>query len=279
MTHLEDVGLALHTAARRHLLDRFQQLVQAYAKVPNHGRAADDYHYREDAKAIYPRYNVVDAIRVEVERLDPDSLPDVETLVERLLHAGYYGESFMTTGKTGEVEARAMNDERQRFVEWVEQSAQHVPTSVEPLPYRRTLSEDEVRRWWAAVEASWPIEGGGWWAPINECASGNPLALDASAFWDADDADGPATLAVRRAVGELGVRRVIELREYGPSFEVDLDAFFPTYNGAEGTFTSEGLGWLIFASHEGATVIGGTVVDSMKRLWPAWETAVWKGWE
>ena len=82
MTDLADDGLALHTAARRYLLDRFQELVDAYSQVPNSGRAADGFHYRDDAKDIYPRYNVLDAIRVEVECLDPDALPDLGALVE-----------------------------------------------------------------------------------------------------------------------------------------------------------------------------------------------------
>jgi hypothetical protein len=279
MREVRDPKAVLHTAARRYLLDRHQDWVESYSRVPNGGRADDGHHYRDDAKDVFPRYNVLDAIRVEVERLDPDDLPEVDTLVERLTHAGYYGDSFMTTGKFGDIESRAMNDERERFLAWVEQSAQQLPPSIEGLPYRRTLSEDEVRHWWGQVEGRWPIEHGGWWAPINDYASGNPFALDARAFWDSDGAEGPATMAVRSGLDEIGVRRVVELREYGASYEVELDALYPTYNGAEGTFTSDGLDWLIFASHESATAIGGAIVDPLKRVWPSWADALWKGWE
>lgn len=279
MTRITEPNLVLHTAARRYLIDRYRGWIDTYSRVPNSGRAADGYHYRDDAKDVFPRYNVLDAIRVEVERLDPDDLPDLDTVVELLTHAGYYGDSVMTTGVSGDIEARAMNNERERFIAWVESSAQEVPEYGEALPYRRALSDDEARRWWDEIETRWPVEHGGWWGPINELARDNPLALDARAFWDSDGEDGPATTGVRTALSELQVRRVIELREYGASYEVDLEALYPTYNGAEGTFTSAGLGWLIFASHESATAISGTIVEPFKRAWPSWAGALWKGWE
>ena len=117
----------------------------------------------------------------------------------------------------------------------------------------------------------------GWWEPIISKARDEALALDSNAFWVGED-DGPAAVAVRRALQELGVRRVVELREYGPEFEVDLDDLSPTYNGAEGIFTSEGAAWLVFASHEGATAIGGVLVEPLKRVWPSWADAPWNGW-
>jgi hypothetical protein len=270
-------NLVLHTAARRYLIDRRSDWIEAYSRVPNQGRADDGYHYREDAKAIFPRYNVLDAIRVEVERLDPDELPPLDHLVDQLVHAGYYAESMFTTGKMGEVEGRAIDHERARFVAWVEEIAPRLPESVPALPYRRTLSSEESQRSRTEVESRWPIEHGGWWEPINSNARDEALALDSNAFWAGDD-DGPATVAVRRALEELGVRRIVELREYGPEFEVEVNDLSPTYNGAEGIFTSDGASWLVFASHEGVTAIGGTLVEPLKRVWPSWADALWTGW-
>jgi hypothetical protein len=271
-------NLVLHTAARRYLIDRRSDWIEAYSRVPNQGRADDGYHYREDAKDTFPRYNVLDAIRVDVECLDPDDLPPVDQLVDALVHAGYHAEDMFTTGKISDVEGRAIDDERARFVAWVEEIARRLPEAVPPLPYRRTLTPEESLRWRTEVESRWPIEHGGWWEPITYNARDEALALDADAFWAGDD-DGPATLAVRRGLAELRVRRAVELREYGPEFEVEVDDLSPTYNGAEGIFTSDGARWLVFASHEGVTAIGGTLVEPLKRVWPSWEDALWTGWE
>ena len=46
-----------------------------------------------------------------------------------------------------------------------------------------------------------------------------------------------------------------------------------------GIFTSDGASWLVFASHEGVTAIGGTLVEPLKRVWPSWADALWTGWE
>ncbi|HVF76318.1 MAG TPA: hypothetical protein VM938_14880 [Acidimicrobiales bacterium] len=271
-------NVVLHTAARRYLIDRRRDWIEAYERLPNQGRAEDGYHYREDAKDVFPRYNVLDAIRVEVERLDPEELPPVQQLVDALVHAGYNADDLFTTGEAGDVEGRAIDDERARFVEWVKQITLRLPDSVLPLAYRRTLTSEESLRWRTEVERRWPIEHGGWWEPINSKARDEALALDGDAFC-AGDEDGPATLAVRRALGELGVRRAVELREYGPDFEVAVDDLSPVYNGAEGIFTSDGARWLLFASHEGATAVGGTLVEPLKRVWPSWADALWTGWD
>ena len=271
-------NLILHTAARRYLVDRRREWIDAYTRVPNEGRASDGYHYRDDAKDIFPRYNVLDAILVEIERLDPEDLPSVEVVRDQLVNAGYHADDMFTSGKAGAIEGRAMEDERALFLLWVDAAAERLPESVQPLPYRRTLAPEESTRWRNEVESRWPIEHGGWWEPISSSAPDDAVVLDAASFWDDHD-DGPATIAVRRALEALGVRRVIELREYGPEYEVALDALSPTYTGAEGTFTSEGAEWLIFASHEGMTAIGGTLVEPLKTVWRSWADAVWREWQ
>lgn len=190
-------NLTLHTAARRYLIDRRSNWIDAYSRVPNQGRASDGYHYRDDAKDIFPRYNVLDAIRVEVERLDPDDLPPVELVKAHLVHAGHFAENMFTSGKTGAIEERAMEDERSRFVSWVEETAERLPESVAALPYQRTLSPDESAGWRAEVERRWPIEHGGWWEPITSNSRDDALVLDADSFCDDHDWTGDRGRASR----------------------------------------------------------------------------------
>jgi hypothetical protein len=62
-----------HAQDPRH--DRYDELCRAYAKLPNR-RESESYSSR--ALRIVPRYQVVQAMLVEVERLDPDHMPDIE---------------------------------------------------------------------------------------------------------------------------------------------------------------------------------------------------------
>lgn len=270
-------ALILHTAARHYLIDRRTEWIEAYSSVPNQGRANDGYHYRDDAKNIFPRYNVLQAIRVEVERLDPDDLPELTAVADRLIHAGTHAQDLFTEGDHGDIERRAMDEERSAFVAWVHRTLQELPESVPSMPYRRTLTSDESARWKAGLEQRWGLESGGWWKLIVEPEDGDRvLLLEAETFWEGESA-GRATAAVRAVLRALGVARIIELREYGPEYEVDLDLFDPAYNGAEGLFTSDGLAWLVFASHEGVSAIGGSIVAPLKREWPEWSEARWQG--
>lgn len=274
-----DASVRLHTAARSYLRDRWQEWADAYSRVLGDGRAEDGYHYTDEAKNIFPRYQVLDAILVDVERLDPDDLPAVDELIDRLVRAGRHADSPFTTGDRDEIQRQAMNEERERFVAWVQSAATDPPDAVPPLPYRRVLDTAETNKWWAAVQSAWTIEHGGWWEPIvSESVDEDAVVLADDCFWgEAGDRVGAATIALRRVLNRHDVGRVIELREYGPSYEVSADSVEPTYNGAEGLFTSEGVGWLLFASHEGMTALGGTILEDFKSMWPDWRSAEWQG--
>src|SRR6476646_4711220 len=99
-----DPSLALHTAARRYLLDRHAYWCEQYAEiVRSHGdRQQDGYHYTDAALATFPRYNVLNAIRVQVERIDPDRLGDVEVTRSRLARAGETANDDFTRRPLGE---------------------------------------------------------------------------------------------------------------------------------------------------------------------------------
>lgn len=267
-------------AARRYLHDRHAQWVAAYAELGNSGRQADGYHYTDDAKNIFPRYNVLDAIGVEVDRLDPDALAPSEGLLEWLEVAGGAAESLMTgRHEDGSIESIAEADERRGFIAFVRALPDSEVVPAAPLPFRRTLAPEEAQRWRSAIQAEWQLEGLDFWEPLrSEVVRGRPvLALREESFWGEHEPNGPASLAIRDALGALGVTRLIELREYGPEFEREADTAELIYTGAEGLFFADGLDWLVFASHEGVTTLGGTIVTQLRVGWPELATFVWDG--
>jgi hypothetical protein len=264
-----DTSLALHTAARRYLIERRAEWISRYSALPGaSGRSGAGYTV--EARAIFPRYHVLDAIRVAVERLDPDDLPVTAELADALRAAAVDADDVMTARPNGDIEARAMDEERRLFWQWVDE-VEVRRLEPEPLPYRRTLGDGEARTWWQRIEDRWPIEHGGWWAPIAAgAATDDALAIEDWRFLRVDDRPGVATLAVRVALAALGVDRVVEIREHGPSSFVDAQALEPIYTGAEGHFTAGVADWLVFASHEGVTALGGTIVPLFQQAWPGW---------
>jgi hypothetical protein len=83
---------------------------------------------------------------------------------------------------------------------------------------------------------------------------------------------------LRDALRVLGVEWVFEVREYGADFERHAETVAMVYTGAEGLFASQRLDWIVFASHEGVTTVGGVIVAAIKDAWPSWQSGVWTGW-
>jgi hypothetical protein len=74
-----------------------------------------------------------------------------------------------------------------------------------------------------------------------------------------------------------GIERVWELREFGPEYEQEVSLIEPRYHGAEGYWSSEGLAWVIYASHENSVTVAGWLLQEFKKEWPSWEALVWTG--
>lgn len=257
----------LHVAARRHLMTRYDELVQAYNCLPNQARAADGYHYLPEAYEIFPRYNVVEAILVEVERMDPDRLPELEDVGRLLTRAALTAQSPFTQESGNQVENRAIADERELFhatvLRWLSDGLSDGLTStVQPLPYRRVLTDAEATERRAALERIWGLIGKSWHPMITRDIPPGSLIVREEAFWD-----GPGMEHVHAALREAGTRRVTELREYGAEYQLDLAWFAPRYNGAEGVWSDDGLTWIVFASHEGTVAFGGDLAQMLTSTW------------
>lgn len=81
-------------------------------------------------------------------------------------------------------------------------------------------------------------------------------------------------------IAERGVIRVLELREDGPGYELDLSESHFTYNGAEGCWTIGSIEWLVYASHESSITFGGPwLIERMRRVFPEFDRYLYKGWD
>ncbi len=85
-----EAGVAIHTAARRYCLERYALWAGRYAEIARRGgdRERDGYRYTSEALARFPRYNVLNAIRVELERIHFGELRDFDGAKARVLRAG-----------------------------------------------------------------------------------------------------------------------------------------------------------------------------------------------
>ena len=264
---------ALHTAARRYCLERHAYWCDRYAEVLRQGkdRQPDRYHYTPAALATFPRYNVLNAIRIELERIDPATLRDVEDTRALLLLAGIAAEDEFTTPAIGEIDQRSMAEERAAFRLYVAGLQATDLDTVAALPYRRVLTAEEARSIWSALRDRWQVPPG-YWYPLADCTLSDIAAFNAEAF--------AAAVPYQRLQGMLttqGIERVWELRESGPEYEQEVALFEPCYNGAEGYWSYEGLAWVVYASHENSVTVAGWLLQELKKEWPLWQAGTWTG--
>lgn len=263
----------LHWAARRYLMERYDELSLLYAQLPNHGRADDGYHYSPEAKRIFPRYNVVEAMLQEVERLDPDRLPDLDALTSALGRAADVAQSSFTQPPQGDIETVAISDERRLFSSAVQTWVSGPDLHVAPVGYRRVLTAEESSDWRARLNRRWGLQGTCWYPMLPGPVPSGVLVLAQESMWD-----GPGAGLVRQALINSGGQRVAELREHGVDYLLDVELFAPRYTGAEGVWSDHSLDWIAFASHEGTVAFGGALAGALLTTWPDLDTWRWSDW-
>lgn len=221
-----------------------------------------------EAQDMYPRYNVLAAILVDVESLVPGEFDTVEAARSTLVMAGQTASDIFTRPPQSDIAERAMDDERRLFCHYVQGLTATALRAVAPLPFLGSLSQAEHTRLWARLQERWGPRHGDYWYPLDgEDPPEHVLALQAAWFEHAV----PSTL-LQELLQQHGVGHIWELREFGPEYELDLALLNPFYNGAEGYWTADDMAWLLYASHESSiTVAGAWLVTALKNVWPDWQ--------
>jgi hypothetical protein len=273
LRRLNDMNLAqaLHTIARRYCNEQHNHRASQYSEISRAGRyrAADGYHRTAEALDVFPRYNVLNAIRVELERINHNELDDLNDTRDLIILAGTVAEDDLTREPIGQIDADAMANERESFCEFIGGLSDSELQSVQPLPYQRVLSPSESESVWSRVRDRWQITAG-YWFPLAECSLPDVAAFQDRFFYEACSSFSLVDLLASR-----GVSRVWELREYGPEYEQDVSLFDPHYDGAEGFWSSGDLDWIVYASHESSITVGGWLLAEIKNRWPEWKQRIW----
>ena len=264
-----NLAQALHATARRYCDEHHCRWAMLYSKLPNYGRESDDYHYTKEALATFPRYNVLNAIRVELDRIEPATLESFDETRALVLAAGVNAPDMFTRDPSGPIVAEAMADEREKFCAFVRALAEPDLLDTEPLPYNRVLTDSEFKDVWRRLSEKWNITEHRWY-PLAESSVTGIEAFQARHF-----ENFCSSFALDKLLASHGVNRVWELREYGPSYEQELSLFDPRYNGAEGYWSSEEIDWILYAPHESSITIGGWLLEEIKKAWPEWSQRVW----
>jgi hypothetical protein len=252
----------LHNAARHYCLERHAHWCSEYRRLNVLGRARIGAGYSDEALNTFPRYNVLGAILTEVERLDSDSLPEYSELRELLIIAAHSADDVFTKAPKWEIAASAMADERREFEVAIRRFTPDVLAAIPELPYRRVLNSVEVSALWSRVNARWGADGS-YFFPLAVRTDPTLRAFDATAF----RREFPAH-RIQQLLTVRPIKRIYELREYGENnYLMEVRAWEPSYDGAEGFWFDDAMDWIMYASHESSTTVGGWLADAVLTHW------------
>ena len=274
---------AIHTAARRYCIEQLQERRGRSAALDRElkwqlgqedGSAAGPDEAQEEILLLAAGALTLEAILDQVERLTPEDFPSLDEARARLAEAGRTGQNWFTAARLEGGQAEAIDQERQDFEKFVRQVGEDALRGVEPLPYRRVLTEDEGEGILSELRARWGVQGMRWY-PL----TGAPRPPHTEVF-HAETFQREASKLVRALLGDRGTTRVWELRESGVHYEMDTTLLDPVYTGLEGLWSSGGFEWLIYASHEGTVTVGGEgLLPGLRSAWPEWRRHVFHGSE
>jgi hypothetical protein len=270
---------ALHNAARRYCLEQIGYWLQAYAELSAAGKdqtrePGDGGSYTEDAYGLFPRYHVLQAILSEVERAVPTDFDSIDTARTWLAKAAKTAQNPFTVNPNHPMQERAMAEERDAFVHFVEHSDEDDWRRSQPLPYRRVLQTDEADEHHQDFCKRW----GQWYGGAANDQRHEDQCLTLHTDWV--DALPGHEQAIQSMLSTRGVTRLFEIREFGDSYELDLQAVDFSYDGAEGYWFVDDLDWMIYASHESSITFGGDwLIQAVRNSTTDIGKYVYRGWQ
>jgi hypothetical protein len=264
------LSVALHTAARRYCIEREAHWQSAYSLMQRGREHRYPYTYSDADYAVFPRYNVLRAILLDVQRVVPDEMP-LETCRELLVLAGQTAETNFTVGPCNDIAARAMQEERDAFCAHVGSLDDDLLWRVAPLPHCRVLSEQDTRKLVEGLNKHWGV--GSDWYPISPTAR-----PDVEAFWREPFENSKAGEIVRSILRAQGVSRVLYLNDNRVASEIDTGSLDIAAASAEEFWTTPAHDWLIYVSHESTVTIGGSLLQTLQHEWDGWLAARWTCW-
>jgi hypothetical protein len=279
---MEDIH-ALHTAARRFCIDQNTLWVNEYTKLQSEGKAqtkkllSSTWDYSNSAYSLFPRYRLAQATLTKVEQIVPQQGDSLDKIQKTLEDAGQNAlKPLQSEFRENKIALTALDAQAAAFNHLLYGFTPNELQRIEPLPYRRTLSQSEAAAIWEDLKIRWDIPGPGYsWYPLSE--SGAPEAAIAvhQELWDKRNGND----LFRHFLANNKIERcnvVHEIDLISPDCEIDSSIVTPRYNGSE-LFITTNDDWVLYASHESSITLVGSLAKYFRSHWPDCEQLSYGG--
>lgn len=244
---------AIITAARRYCLDNHSFWIDKYSQV-----CSGKTNYSDRDYDIFPRYNVLNAILQGVEILVGQSFSSVDNCKTELKHVGLTSKSLFTTGKQNTIESDAIQDERTKFVKYIDSITNSDLDQIEQLPYRRKLKDEEAKLIRKQLLETWNYDGS-YWEPLQR-SSPKP-----SVYLMKENVTNNDIEKIIQAILERADKKILCISEDRIDCEIEIDSYNPDLY--ETICCDKNFDWVVYGSHESTIAFGGTwLIDIVEKI-------------
>ena len=258
----------LHTAIRHYCIENHQFWWSKYFELSSLNNIRDEFDYTNEAYSVFPRYNILNAILTEIEKTQPADFSNLEEAKEYFCLVADQAENIFTKPPNNEIAIRVMNEERQKLSVFITQLNTADLERIEPLFYRRVLSENENQILRGKLKSVWNVDD--YWFPLTDWSPQNTEAFQNKYFEEELGYE-----KTRQILRNSGVQRIWELREGEINYEIDVNAVEFYYSGEEKFWFDKTFDWLIYVSHESSITFAGAVLPEIKKNWTNWQRRLW----
>ncbi len=232
------------TLARRYCSENFSFWADKYSNE----KSGNNNPYSDNDYNIFPRYNTLTAILKGVEKIVGKSFDNIDQCKNELKSLGQDSQTPFTKGKQNEIEKKAIQDERQKFIHFIDSITDQQIETVEPLPYRRRLLEKEANEIREKLLEYWNFDGS-YWEPLTSC-SPKPFI-----FFTKDNLTDQDYEKIKKIIADRAENKIYEITEEQYDYLTDNSEFEP--DCYETIYTDKNFDWIVYGSHEGTIAFGG----------------------
>lgn len=188
-----------------------------------------------------------------VEFLVGRHFPNADNLKSELKQVALESLKDTTSGYSKHGHLKKIELEKQNFLEFIDQLNTSQLDNIEPLPYRRRLSENEAITVRQDLKSKWNFDGWSspnyYWEPLVEASPQPVYFFNTEVLTDMDFEN------IGKLLWKLTGYTIYEITEDKIDYEIDpteIDKYT-----IEAAYTDKLNNWIIYLSHEGTTAFGG----------------------
>ncbi|KAL0219183.1 hypothetical protein P9112_004836 [Eukaryota sp. TZLM1-RC] len=264
---------ALHHCLRAYLVESFEEYLEDYEE-----NLPSSFLKSPTTLDRIARYRSLVLILREVEKINPEVDLNNHRVVEfrKYLSKLIFGAHDVFVVTASELESKAIEEEKRRCVSFVENLPESHLFSIEPLPFRRTLSFKEVEAIRSNLVSQFNVES---FKPFSEHSQWYPIVEERPPFTEAFNMVDFATFIgidqLMNFLIILNCDRLYVVRDFGNShYELDtsiFDAAYSAIDGGECYATDYDFTFLIYVSSEATiTISGKELLEQVEFHWSDW---------